>query len=542
MKRIIFVVVAFALALLLAQAAWAEDVLILYDDYDGPWNYGSLFANMTANLVNHYGFESKFMKVCDYQTGYSEHFNYVIYIGSVYANAASSDFLDDVANKRFQVFWINYNLWQLTWDPNYSVDWGFSYLYGVAESDYFSVEYNGQVFDRHENYKEYNLIEVTDANRASVKAWLVSQTDPNDKVPYIVQGDGLWYCADNPFSWLTDGSRYVVFADTLGEFLGYQPTRGLRAMVRFEDNAPIVSNPKKLLRMGRRLKRMGVPFALGVIPVFKDPLGEYFGYPVQWTLSDDPELVDALKKLQNMGGTLILHGYTHQYDGATGDDYEFWLEDINDPVPEDSESWVQDRIDRALAECEAVGIQPDIWETPHYSASQLDYQVFYSNFGIGYERTRIYNNFDSNVSANIFIRAATRKKPAVSLAFPSIRGAEGLTLTQIRARSFLSAGAQRSEGKEASDADVYTLQYVTFPVPKSIYGNFWIPENMGYIDPGMITPSNLMTLSQKYAALTDPVASFFYHHDYPVHMLVELINGMKAQGYRFVSVDEILNP
>ena len=522
------------------------NVLILYDNYDGPWNYGPMFANMIGNLVTHFGFGYKFVDAGQFQAGDLNGFDYAVYVGSVYANVLSPDFLQAVSDRVVPVFWINYNLWQIAWDPIYNSDWGFWYLYGVAESDYGTVSYKEQSFDRHELYEEYNLVEVLDPARASVKAWLVSDIDPADQVPYIMQGDGLWYCTDNPFGWLTDGNRYVVFADQLGEFLGYQPHHGMRAMVRFEDNAPVVSDPQKLLQIGYALYEGGIPFAIGVIPVFKDPLGEYYPQPVEYRLSDDPEFVAALKALEGWGGTLLLHGYTHQYDGVTGDDYEFWMEGVNTPVPEDSVEWVQDRLDASLAECHSVGIYPEIWETPHYSASQLDTEVFYANFDSGYERTRVFNNFDSNPGDVIVHKDAgfhsNKKATAINWLFPAIEGCEDMTLEEVRSRYFLSAGAFSPSGSaEAGDEDVYVLQYVTFGVPRSIYGNAWIPENMGYLDPGVVEPEDLLAVSAKYAVTADPVASFFYHHDYPQDIMAETIEGMQAQGYQFISAQELVD-
>ncbi|WKK94798.1 DUF2334 domain-containing protein [Clostridioides difficile] len=44
------------------------------------------------------------------------------------------------------------------------------------------------------------------------------------------------------------------------------------------------------------------------------------------TLSESPEIVKAIKYMQDKGGTVILHGYTHQYkkEEVSGEGYEFW--------------------------------------------------------------------------------------------------------------------------------------------------------------------------------------------------------------------------
>lgn len=547
MKKNLLISLFVVAVLALSMTAYAGEVLILFDDYDGPWDFGPLYANMTANLVNHYGFDSRFMDVSLYEGGDMNNYDYAIYIGSIYGNTLPPGFIQDVANKVRPVFWINYNLWEISWDPDVTVDWGFDYLYTMITANTFNVSYQEMTFSRHSLYNEINLVQITDPTKATANTLFVNEADPTETYPYIVQGDGLWYCGENPLTWLVDGDRYLVFAELLGDFFGSNYAYGKRGMVRLEDVAPAIADTKKLKKIGRFLRRKGVPFAIGVIPVFKDPTSVYFGYPVEFTLSDDPELVATLKKLQSWGGTIIMHGYTHQYDRSSGDDWEFWIEETNVPVPEDSVEWVQARIDAGLAEFHAVGLYPDVWETPHYSASQLDYHVIYNNFDIGYERTRVYNNFDFNShhllkSPLTISNVPAMKSAAIGLAdqAPRVRGIRRMTPAQYNALPFHSAGVVRSTTKSAGDEDVYILQYMPFGLRESIYGHSWIPENMGYLDPELFLPADLLAISEKLGVLKEPVASFFYHHDYDINFLKNVVKGMISQGYDFISIDELM--
>ena len=523
----------------------AVRVLIIYDDYDGPWNYGPLYANMVANIIGHWGAQYNFIEGGDYLDGDIENYDYGIYVGTVYANALSPDFLQDVVDKVRPVFWMNYNLFEITWDPLYAgYDWGFEVPSIVVESDYLKVLYKGKTFDRHELYKEYNVATITDPARAEVKAWLQSNSGAGEDVPYIIAGDGLWYCADNALTWLTDANRYVVFADLLGEFLGMPAIQEKMAMLRFEDVSPVETDIKTFRSLAQQLADLNVKFSVGVIPVFIDPTGEYYGEPVEIRLTDDPELVDFLHELEDdFDAELILHGYTHQYDGVTGDDWEFWEEVGNTPIPGDSVEWVQGRLDAALAECNAAGIYPTVWETPHYSASQLDYNVFYDNYDFGYERTRVYNNFDSNPELVIVrdVKKRTKWTPEISSA---TRQYKLMPVDWMRKREFLSGGTVRvsdTKTDDPGDENVYILQYMHTFSYKSIYGNAWIPENMDYLDPSWSLPGNLLDKSDKYSVLAEPISSFFFHHFYPKEMLFETVTGLINQGYNFVSIDELLN-
>jgi uncharacterized protein YdaL len=529
-----------------------DRVLIVFDDYDGPWNYGRLYANMAANLVAGLGARGYFMESGSYTAGAMDNYDYVLYLGTIYDHPVAPAFLQDVASGLKPVFWLNYNLWQVAWNADYAVDWGFGYGGIMVESDFFSVSYKGESFDRHWMYEEYNIAQLTDPSLAEVKSFMVSEADPSITTPHVIAGNGLWYCVENPLTWLTDASRYLVFADLLAEFMGREPTNEKRAMIRLEDIVPGVADTKMLEEIAKYLKHKKIPFGIGVVPVFKDPEGLYYGYPVETPLSKDKKLVKTLKKMKKKGGTIILHGYTHQYDRSSGDDWEFWIEETNTPVPEDSVEWVQDRIDAALKEMnkKKLKFRPDIWETPHYSGSQLDYGVFYDNFDVGYERTRIFNNFNSNEHQVIATGArgsfvGSSAATQSSIPAPPVYDEFGLPLSweDICARSFLSAGAEVTGGlsAQAGDEDVYILQYAPYPIAETIYGNAWIPENLGYLEPGITFPDDMANTARKMGVMRAPFASLFYHHDYPIEMLKETVEALLDQGYEFVSTDEVLH-
>ena len=104
------------------------------------------------------------------------------------------------------------------------------------------------------------------------------------------------------------------------------------------------------------------------------------------------------------GGTIVLHGCTHQYRGQTTIDYEFW-DGLNDqPLFEDADEYVEDRLDKALHECFRNNLYPVAWETPHYAASQLDYDVINRHFSTVYERRQTMNVLGSDQLLPFYIR------------------------------------------------------------------------------------------------------------------------------------------
>ncbi|GAH39457.1 unnamed protein product, partial [marine sediment metagenome] len=150
-------------------------------------------------------------------------------------------------------------------------------------------------------------------------------------------------------------------------------------LLRLEDISPATENCN-LRSINEFLKQKSVPYHIAVIPVYVNPKEN-----LRENISEDPALVKILKSMQSNNAKLVLHGYTHQYDGETAIDYEFWDELRNRPVKEDSEEFAQERVISALNLLRKAGLTTDIWETPHYTASDLDYKVFERIFPIIYD-------------------------------------------------------------------------------------------------------------------------------------------------------------
>jgi len=128
------------------------------------------------------------------------------------------------------------------------------------------------------------------------------------------------------------------------------------------------------------LKEKGVPYHLALIPVYVNPEKD-----VSISILDRPRLIRLLKSIELDNGELVLHGHTHQYDGETAVDFEFWDESRNEPVEEDSEEFARQKISSALDILQQAGFTTEIWETPHYKASEVDYRVFREFFPIIYD-------------------------------------------------------------------------------------------------------------------------------------------------------------
>lgn len=240
---------------------------------------------------------------------------------------------------------------------------------------------------------------------------------------------------------------------------------------------------------------------MAVIPVFKDPKGVYNkGTPNTIYLSKKRRLVAALKYMVDKGGEIVLHGLTHQWDeqpnprsGVSAEDYEFFRvkldtagrQVLEGPVPEDSLEWVSERVEKALIELKAAGLEPVAWETPHYLASELDNKYFGRRFKL------------------------------------------------MTHRGIYFVKGQNGEFH-------FSNQFFPYVIESDIYGQKLAPENLfcfattAYMGEPPSTVPAMLYQARLNLAVRDGWDSFFFHWYQDIQALKELVRGIKTMGYEFV--------
>jgi len=202
------------------------------------------------------------------------------------------------------------------------------------------------------------------------------------RIPFIVQdGDALFVNGDLSFasSDVTTRGPMLVVCDAIAQFLGAQPQpmRPL-AMLRLED-VSTVTPPARLRAIVDYLTAAHVPYGIALIPDLRIK-----GKTVR-PLRDNDELVDVLRSAAEHKGTILLHGLHHCCSSNDAEGYEFWDYDHDSPVSYDSADWVRSQVREGISVATALGLRPLMWETPHYSASPLDYGVISEFFGAAWE-------------------------------------------------------------------------------------------------------------------------------------------------------------
>ncbi|MFE7131016.1 DUF2334 domain-containing protein [Streptomyces sp. NPDC057638] len=507
-----------------AAAPGTAKTLVLYDTA-GPFGHlGEIYAMGVANLGGRFGTVTA-KPVQEYAPGQIETFDATVYIGSTYyggavPDAIPQDFYLDILLSNKPVLWMGSNIWNMAnsislqefefkygWDPTSSF-----YDVGGSVGNVTKVTYKGRDLTRKiPQGQDPGILrpvlrpapgngEVTTLATAVDTAGATPVT-----FPMAFRSGNLTYLGEIPFTYVSETDRIIVLQDLLFDALAPTTPEQHKGMLRLEDISP-TANATQLRAIADYLKSQNIQYGINIIPVFVDPR------PPARTirLSQRPALVNTLKYMLANGAVMMSHGYTHQYgnvanpyDGVTANDFEFFRAHVDaqnyviydGPVTEDSAAWAQGRVDQALAELARVGLpRPKLWTTPHYAASATDYRVFGANFQGRVERPLYFGGL-------------------------------------------LSGGPV--------DNTRYLGQFFPYPVT-DVYGSKVLPENMGSYEPAAQNNNpprmvpDLLAAAQANLAVRDGVASFYYHPTHPVAPLKQIVDGMVAMGYTFVSPESLL--
>jgi uncharacterized protein YdaL len=510
-----------------AFAITHPEALILYDASGSFGWLGLIYSQQLANLLGHFRHAYHIQPIESYAAGDIEGHAVTFYMGSVYDNPLPEAFLNDVMSTAKPVCWMKYNIWQLAWtqQEEFTARFGFDFLH-LDSSGYDTITYRGTQFTKYQADPELGLVSIVDPTLAAEMASACLPAEQGgDCIPYVVRGGNLWYVADIPFAYMSEEDRYVAFADLLHYMLDMHHPVSHRAIVRIEDVDP-TADPNSLRQVADYLYGEGVPFAVSVIPVYADPFGYYNDGVSEWIpMTSQPDFMAALQYMVSRGGSIVLHGYTHQYDGlanpdtgVTGDDFEFLRVQrqpdeslVYTAVPDDSAAWVRERLGLAEAQLEVAGLSEVAFEAPHYAASALDYQVFGTDFPATIQRALYFT-----------------EHPAAMAEF----GREvGAAPAPGRGRPLQATGGPL----------VFGGQFFPYVIERDVYGQKVLPENLGNVQLGSggnqaRLPADIVAAAAQNLVVEDGWASAYFHPFLDISYLQEMVSGIKALGYTYVPV------
>jgi len=313
--------------------------------------------------------------ISSYRPGDFQAFDVIMYYGLDFNQPPIPEFVQDVLNAQAtqkKIVWLGYHLDKLPAEKLAEM--------GLV-SDQLVINQPPALLNYLDSNTAYELLNPDRAfvrvlgagarARAAVdgRVLIASARTPNQSA------ESFYFVGFHPTAFLKPFGAYLVFLDILHEVYGIE--RDKVALVRLEDIHPKVST-RDLLQASAALKNEGVPFSLALIPI-------YVKGRERVSINDDRTFRLGVKQALLDGGEVLVHGATHQFDGETGIDYEFWDEKNDRPIG--GADYARERVKLALQEIELAGLLPHTvgWVTPHFKASAEHYGVFEESFSLLFE-------------------------------------------------------------------------------------------------------------------------------------------------------------
>ncbi|MCJ0225059.1 polysaccharide deacetylase family protein [Clostridioides difficile] len=443
-----------------------DKVLIIYDSKKET-AYNRDILNIMRTLLGRFSSDIELLKLSNYDGEINKNYYSHIFILGINENSYNNDkntknLISSLNSYKGTICWLGYGIENLFEHKKYNLD------YVGKTNNIVSVNYRGKSYNLDEHYV-FNIVESKDTSNKVIG----SINDTLNKYPYIINDKNLFYVSKLDL----DGVLFYIFCDSLNDIFNIKTFDKGRIFVRIED-VHAFREPKNLVEIADYLSSKNIPFTIALIPAYVNPKNHKV-----ITLSESPEIVKAIKYMQDKGGTVILHGYTHQYkkEEVSGEGYEFWDGKKDEPLKENMKIFVKDRVLNGLRVCIENGIYPLAFEAPHYAMESEGYKELKKYFSTYMGQ---HQNNDKKFSTNTY--------PYI------IRDTEEF--------------------------------------------NIFIPENLGYIDPeDKFTFQNIKENLDKLSIVRGFSGGFFFHSYLNIEYLKNTIEYLEKQNIEFMNLRDFNN-
>ncbi|HBH2948872.1 TPA: polysaccharide deacetylase family protein [Clostridioides difficile] len=443
-----------------------DKVLIIYDSKKET-AYNRDILNIMRTLLGRFSSDIELLKLSNYDGEINKNYYSHIFILGINENSYNNDkntknLISSLNSYKGTICWLGYGIENLLEHKKYNLD------YVGKTNNIVSVNYRGKSYNLDEHYV-FNIVESKDTSNKVIG----SINDTLNKYPYIINDKNLFYVSKLDL----DGVLFYIFCDSLNDIFNIKTFDKGRIFVRIED-VHAFREPKNLVEIADYLSSKNIPFTIALIPAYVNPKNHKV-----ITLSESPEIVKAIKYMQDKGGTVILHGYTHQYkkEEVSGEGYEFWDGKKDEPLKENMKIFVKDRVLNGLRVCIENGIYPLAFEAPHYAMESEGYKELKKYFSTYMGQ---HQNNDKKFSTNTY--------PYI------IRDTEEF--------------------------------------------NIFIPENLGYIAPeDKFTFQNIKENLNKLSIVRGFSGGFFFHSYLNIEYLKNTIEYLEKQNIEFMNLRDFNN-
>ena len=472
-KKFLFAAVLFFCTNVLA----GNRLLIVYEGKDTSGNPAKGDGLQLFQLLGHFDLQKSIVAADDYKAGESSKYDYLFFMGFTNDCKPPDKFMDDAYDFKGTLVWLGNGI--IAFNARHPLDG----KYGFVPERLDSTTGFATVIATDKNFKftkgDHYLTIVSIVDRGKVQVMANAVAPSHIVSPYAIHSNNLYLFGDSPFSYMGPTDRYLFFAEKLHDILGQEHSEFHAALIRIEDVHPL-EDPNSIRKISDLLYSEGVPFLIAVVPFYVDPSDNE-----RVSLSDEPDMVDALRYAEAHGATIVMHGDTHQYHGVTASDFEFWDEAGNRPIRDDNASYVQQKLETGIEELMRNGVYPLAWETPHYGASEVDYAAISKVFSTAVEQRILMNDLDYS-------------------------------------------------------------QFFPYVINKDMYGEKIIPENLGYVPLG--TPKeeeqavqDIFTAATENLYVRDGYATAFIHPFMPINLVKEIVDGIRDLGYTYIDLKDSNN-
>ncbi|EGT4920289.1 cell wall anchored protein [Clostridioides difficile] len=464
---IVLIISNFSLSSYASEITSSTDkVLIIYDSKKET-AYNRDILNIMRTLLGRFSSDIELLKLSNYDGEINKNYYSHIFILGINENSYNNDkntknLISSLNSYKGTICWLGYGIENLLEHKKYNLD------YVGKTNNIVSVNYRGKSYNLDEHYV-FNIVESKDTSNKVIG----SINDTLNKYPYIINDKNLFYVSKLDL----DGVLFYIFCDSLNDIFNIKTFDKGRIFVRIED-VHAFREPKNLVEIADYLSSKNIPFTIALIPAYVNPKNHKV-----ITLSESPEIVKAIKYMQDKGGTVILHGYTHQYkkEEVSGEGYEFWDGKKDEPLKENMKIFVKDRVLNGLRVCIENGIYPLAFEAPHYAMESEGYKELKKYFSTYMGQ---HQNNDKKFSTNTY--------PYI------IRDTEEF--------------------------------------------NIFIPENLGYIDPeDKFTFQNIKENLDKLSIVRGFSGGFFFHSYLNIEYLKNTIEYLEKQNIEFMNLRDFNN-
>lgn len=328
-----------------------ENALIIYENQK-TFSYKENTVNHLNELLYRFNKSVDSVYINDYKKGSLKQYD-SIFVINIENEINDRDLLDDLSNYEHGIYWIGNGIEDF-----------------LSYSDKYDLIYEKKVNSINElNYKG-NKLTISSSDyfnvvntRSQNSKILATMKDSYKEYPYVINNKNLYFISKYKID------QSFIFEDTLNDFYNIKNFEKGKVFVRIED-VHLFRDKDNLKEIADYLYSEGIPFMVALIPAYVDSKTGKIN-----TIKDDPEFIKTIKYMQDRGGSVVLHGYMHSLDKReiSGEGYEFWDMEKDEPISENMEEYVKDRVLSGLRLCVEKGIYPIAFEAPHYAMDQNGY-------------------------------------------------------------------------------------------------------------------------------------------------------------------------